>query len=587
MSRCGRARCGRRSRWSWSFPRRSPASSSSGRCELLISRLLAHGARRGRTLRALRLSARLAAGGGWRRQVALRRASADRARLADALLPHLALLPCPGRDAAARGRIAGTGDGGAADASRAPSRSGAGGSRRRCARPVRPRALNRCCGCSRWIPSRGCLSGGRCSCRGPRVLRRRSRGATRLDGEAVRPGRVNKPWPVPVQVGLGREAAGGGPAGGGVGARGVAGRGRLVDAETLAKALLRAGARGRQRRRRLLRNLIKRVALSRTLASMVPAAGLMYVELHCHSAYSFLDGASDPAELAATAAGLGHEALALTDHDNVCGAMEFAHACGGVGVRPIVGCELTVEVPRRMPRPVHVTLLVEDAKGWANLCRLITARPSRNPRCPHQTGCALAHPRIDGSRCRPRSRSRSWSATPMGWSASLAAPATARSPGRGSGEIRPVRPTLARRLLRAFGRDGFRIELQRPLWRHDRSRNRWLASLAERLGVPTVATGGAQPTSARACLSRMRWWRCGWGRRWTRPRGFAGATRPPPCSPVSRRRRGFTTIRRPSRRRSGSPIGCASISPASSATAIRARRTAARIGGLRSSAGCG
>jgi protein ImuB len=63
--------------------------------ELLISRLLAHGERRGRTLRALRLSARLAAGGGWRRQIALRRASADRVRLADALLPHLSLLPAP------------------------------------------------------------------------------------------------------------------------------------------------------------------------------------------------------------------------------------------------------------------------------------------------------------------------------------------------------------------------------------------------------------------------------------------------------------------------------------------------------------
>ena len=63
--------------------------------ELLISRLLAHGERRGRTLRARRLSARLAAGGGWRREIALRRASADRARLGDALLPHLALLPSP------------------------------------------------------------------------------------------------------------------------------------------------------------------------------------------------------------------------------------------------------------------------------------------------------------------------------------------------------------------------------------------------------------------------------------------------------------------------------------------------------------
>jgi protein ImuB len=63
--------------------------------ELLISRLLAHDGRRGRTLRTLCLSARLAAGGGWRRQVALRRASADRTRLADALLPHLTLLPAP------------------------------------------------------------------------------------------------------------------------------------------------------------------------------------------------------------------------------------------------------------------------------------------------------------------------------------------------------------------------------------------------------------------------------------------------------------------------------------------------------------
>jgi protein ImuB len=63
--------------------------------ELLISRLLAHSGRRGRSLRTLRLSARLAAGGGWRRQVALRRATADRSRLADALVPHLSLLPAP------------------------------------------------------------------------------------------------------------------------------------------------------------------------------------------------------------------------------------------------------------------------------------------------------------------------------------------------------------------------------------------------------------------------------------------------------------------------------------------------------------
>src|SRR5262245_6205043 len=223
-----------------------------------------------------------------------------------------------------------------------------------------------------------------------------------------------------------------------------------------------------------------------------------YVELHCHSAYSFLDGASDPAELAATAAALGHEALALTDHDNVCGAMEFAHACSGVGVRPIVGCELTVEVPRRLPRPVHVTLLVEDAKGWASLCRLITEahRGTRDPASPS-----------DGLRYRAPSnrRYRAPSHQPLPPSLpidelerhaeGLVCLSGCARDGAVAGTWERGDPAgaidLARRLHRAFGPDRFRIELQRPLWRHDRSRNRWLASLAERLGVPAVATGDA------------------------------------------------------------------------------------------------
>jgi error-prone DNA polymerase len=205
-----------------------------------------------------------------------------------------------------------------------------------------------------------------------------------------------------------------------------------------------------------------------------------YVELHCHSAYSFLDGASDPAELAATAAGLGHEALALTDHDNVCGAMEFAHACRGVGLRPIVGCELTVEVPRRMPRPVHVTLLVEDATGWANLCRLITGAhrgtregPGMREALPASLPIDELERHTDGLVC-------------LSGCARDGAVAGTWERGDPAGAAH-----LARRLLRAFGPDHFRIELQRPLWRHDRSRNRWLASLAERLGVPAVATGDA------------------------------------------------------------------------------------------------
>src|ERR671934_117637 len=105
-----------------------------------------------------------------------------------------------------------------------------------------------------------------------------------------------------------------------------------------------------------------------------------YVELHAHSAYSFLDGASLPEELAARAAELGYRALALTDHDGVYGSLEFAHAAKYFGVRPITGAEVTLG--GRDGR-AHVTLLVETTEGYANLCRLLTAahaqtRPKEN-----------------------------------------------------------------------------------------------------------------------------------------------------------------------------------------------------------------
>src|SRR5262245_65229789 len=93
---------------------------------------------------------------------------------------------------------------------------------------------------------------------------------------------------------------------------------------------------------------------------------MTYAELHCHSAYSFLDGASQPEELAVRAAELGYEALALTDHDGVYGSLEFAHAARALGVRPITGAEVTLD------DGTHVTLLVESPKGYANLCRLLT-----------------------------------------------------------------------------------------------------------------------------------------------------------------------------------------------------------------------
>src|SRR5689334_14822497 len=127
---------------------------------------------------------------------------------------------------------------------------------------------------------------------------------------------------------------------------------------------------------------------------------MTYVELHAHSAYSFLDGASQPEELAARAAELGYEALALTDHDGVYGSLEFAHAAKPLGVRPLTGAEMT------LAGGAHVTLLVESGRGYANLCRLLTEAHAGTREKPTDPKAALvdADKRARGSASRPASK---------------------------------------------------------------------------------------------------------------------------------------------------------------------------------------
>ncbi len=200
-----------------------------------------------------------------------------------------------------------------------------------------------------------------------------------------------------------------------------------------------------------------------------------YVELHAHSAFSFLDGASTPTELAGGAGELGYEAMALTDHDGVWGSMEFAKACEGLGVRAITGAEVTVALPAG--ELAHLTLLVETPAGYRNLCRLLTAAHSHTrdgaQRSAGQPSVGLerVEEHAEGLVC------LSGCAREGG----VAGAWERGDPARGA--------ELARRLLAAFGRDRFRVELQRPYERRDRARNRWLEDLAERLGVPCVATG--------------------------------------------------------------------------------------------------
>ena len=103
-----------------------------------------------------------------------------------------------------------------------------------------------------------------------------------------------------------------------------------------------------------------------------------YAELHCHSTFSLLDGASDPERLIERAAALDLAALALTDHDDVGGAVRFATAARTAGVNGILGAELTVDVPSGLR--TQIVCLAESREGWGNLCTLITRARLDHPR---------------------------------------------------------------------------------------------------------------------------------------------------------------------------------------------------------------
>ena len=105
-------------------------------------------------------------------------------------------------------------------------------------------------------------------------------------------------------------------------------------------------------------------------------AALRYAELHCRSNFSFLGGASHPEEYVARAGDLGLEALALTDRDGVYGAVRFSKAAKAAGVHAIVGAELTLD-PGKSAARVHLVLLVEDERGYANLASAISAAQLR------------------------------------------------------------------------------------------------------------------------------------------------------------------------------------------------------------------
>jgi error-prone DNA polymerase len=173
--------------------------------------------------------------------------------------------------------------------------------------------------------------------------------------------------------------------------------------------------------------------------------------------------------VAARAADLGYEALALTDHDAVCGSLEFAHAAKAFGVRPITGAELS------LAGGAHVTLLVETPRGYANLCRLLTeaharTRPKEGAEpLPPELSLESLLEHAEGLVC------------------------LSGCAQRGLG----VRDPNAAALVADAFRDRFYVELQRPYERGDARRNAALRELARVLGVATVATGDVHVHHAR------------------------------------------------------------------------------------------
>ena len=210
-----------------------------------------------------------------------------------------------------------------------------------------------------------------------------------------------------------------------------------------------------------------------------------YVELHLHTAFSFLDGASLPEELVGRAADLGYRALAITDHDGLHGAMEFARAARAAGIAPITGAELTLSDGS------HLTLLAETAEGYSNLSRLITAAYA-GPNLPAEVDSAAFSPpravwKEDAAR-QPRLDPALLAGHAKGLILLTGCRRSALSRLVDAGRWHEARALLDR-YVAWFGAEQVAVEIQHNLVFGDSRRLAALSRLARDTGLPTVATG--------------------------------------------------------------------------------------------------
>src|SRR5438874_3524770 len=207
-----------------------------------------------------------------------------------------------------------------------------------------------------------------------------------------------------------------------------------------------------------------------------PGERVPYAELHCHSNFSFLDGASPPEELVEEAVRLGLDALALTDHDGMYGVVRFAEAAKVLGVPTVFGAELTLGLTRPQngipdPEGRHLVVLARDPEGYARLCRAITSAQMAS-----------------GEKSAPRFQLDDLAGIHAGHWQVLTGCRKGAVPAALVAEGPAVAARRLDTLVRAFGREHVAVEI----WDHgdprDSTRNDALVALAAHAGVDVVAT---------------------------------------------------------------------------------------------------
>jgi error-prone DNA polymerase len=192
-----------------------------------------------------------------------------------------------------------------------------------------------------------------------------------------------------------------------------------------------------------------------------------YAELHAASAFSFLDGASLPEDLADCAAALELPAVALVDTNGVYAAPRFHKAARQAGIKAVVGAEVVLE-----GSPVRLTLLVGNRAGYRNLCRLLTAAARGRAKGEAQSSWDLLAEHAAGLHC-----------LTGGEEGPLARELS-------GGGIDPARSLLER--LAGLFPDRLHVELQRHRLRDEEHRNQALVDLARSLRLPLLATNGVR-----------------------------------------------------------------------------------------------